>query len=189
MEIELPGQRHQAHSKGSKRGRPVCRFGRAGPISGLCGRRHQRHQGHVSSLTAVLRPARRPGRERKTIRRIQIREAIKAHLEKEKRLFPQGIKVLTLFFIDEVAKYRDYSQADEKGEYARSSRRSTSSSIAENLTTDVVNLDYRKYLKGFRPPGRTTVTFQSTRRPSGSSTRFKTRGEEAGCQTMWMPMT
>ena len=54
-----------------------------------------------------------------TIRRIQIRETIKAHLDKEKVLFAQGIKVLSLFFIDEVAKYRDYSQADEKGEYAR----------------------------------------------------------------------
>jgi type III restriction enzyme len=31
----------------------------------------------------------------------------------------QGIKVLSLFFIDEVLKYRDYSQTDEKGEYAR----------------------------------------------------------------------
>ncbi len=54
-----------------------------------------------------------------TIRRIQIRETIKAHLDKEKSLFAQGIKVLSLFFIDEVAKYRDYSQTDEKGEYAR----------------------------------------------------------------------
>jgi len=43
-----------------------------------------------------------------TLRRIQIREAIKAHFEKEHVLFHQGIKVLTLFFIDEVAKYRDY---------------------------------------------------------------------------------
>ncbi|MDR4483179.1 MAG: DEAD/DEAH box helicase family protein [Nitrospirales bacterium] len=54
-----------------------------------------------------------------TIRRIQIRETIKAHLEKEKTLFSQGVKVLSLFFIDEVVKYRDYSQADEKGDYAR----------------------------------------------------------------------
>ena len=54
-----------------------------------------------------------------TIRRIQIRETIKAHLEKEQKLFAQGIKVLSLFFIDEVVKYRDYSQADEKGEYGR----------------------------------------------------------------------
>src|SRR5690625_4197853 len=53
------------------------------------------------------------------IRRIQIRETIKAHLDKEKQLFSQGIKVLSLFFIDEVAKYRDYDQADEKGDYAR----------------------------------------------------------------------
>ncbi|MGI9278416.1 MAG: type III restriction-modification system endonuclease [Endozoicomonas sp.] len=54
-----------------------------------------------------------------TLRRIQIREAIKAHFDKERALFNQGIKVLTLFFIDEVAKYRDYDQPDTKGEYAR----------------------------------------------------------------------
>ncbi|MCC5884535.1 MAG: hypothetical protein JJU25_18105 [Halomonas sp.] len=53
------------------------------------------------------------------IRRIQIRETIKAHLDKEKQLHAQGIKVLSLFFIDEVVKYRDYAQADERGQYAR----------------------------------------------------------------------
>jgi type III restriction enzyme len=53
------------------------------------------------------------------IRRIQIRETIKAHFDKERQLFTQGIKVLSLFFIDEVVKYRDYARADEKGEYAR----------------------------------------------------------------------
>ena len=53
------------------------------------------------------------------LRRIQIREAIKAHFDKEKALFNQGVKVLTLFFIDEVAKYRDYSKEDEQGEYAK----------------------------------------------------------------------
>jgi type III restriction enzyme len=53
------------------------------------------------------------------IRRIQIRETIKAHLEKERQLFARGVKVLSLFFIDQVAKYRDYSQADEQGDYAR----------------------------------------------------------------------
>jgi type III restriction enzyme len=41
-----------------------------------------------------------------TLRRIQIRETIKSHLEKERNLFHRGIKVLSLFFIDEVAKYR-----------------------------------------------------------------------------------
>lgn len=47
------------------------------------------------------------------IRRIQIRETIKSHFEKEEELYNRGIKVLSLFFIDEVAKYRQY---DENGE-------------------------------------------------------------------------
>lgn len=45
-------------------------------------------------------------------RRIQIREAIKSHFERERELYDRGIKVLSLFFIDEVAKYRQY---DEEG--------------------------------------------------------------------------
>lgn len=52
------------------------------------------------------------------VKRIQIRETIRSHIEKERVLFNKGIKVLSLFFIDEVAKYRDYSSLDEKGEYA-----------------------------------------------------------------------
>lgn len=52
-------------------------------------------------------------------RRIQIREVIRAHLSKERELFAQGIKTLSLFFIDEVAKYRDYDREDTLGEYAR----------------------------------------------------------------------
>ncbi|QUC00702.1 type III restriction-modification system endonuclease [Cellulosimicrobium cellulans] len=54
-----------------------------------------------------------------TKRRIQIREVIHAHLAKERQLFHQGVKVLSLFFIDEVAKYRDYAREDTKGEYQR----------------------------------------------------------------------
>ena len=46
----------------------------------------------------------------KDIRRIQIRETIKSHFEKEEELFNKGIKVLSLFFIDEVAKYRQYDE-------------------------------------------------------------------------------
>lgn len=55
------------------------------------------------------------------LRRIQIRETIKAHLEKERDLFPLGIKVLSLFFIDEVAKYREYDTNGERrpGRYAQ----------------------------------------------------------------------
>jgi len=55
------------------------------------------------------------------VQREMIRRAIREHLDKEKRLRPQGIKVLTLFFIDEVAKYRQYDEDGNavKGEYAR----------------------------------------------------------------------
>lgn len=42
------------------------------------------------------------------MQRVQIRETIKAHFEKERQLFKKGIKCLSLFFIDEVAKYRRY---------------------------------------------------------------------------------
>jgi type III restriction enzyme len=52
-------------------------------------------------------------------RRIQIREVIRAHLDKERELFAQGVKTLSLFFIDAVAKYRDYAREDTLGEYAR----------------------------------------------------------------------
>lgn len=55
------------------------------------------------------------------LRRIQIQETIKAHFDKEQDLFHKGIKVLSLFFIDEVAKYRCYDSpdGDVRGEYAK----------------------------------------------------------------------
>lgn len=84
----------------------------------------------------------------KTIRRIQIRETIKAHLEKEQKLFNQGIKVLSLFFIDEVANYRDYSQQDEKGEYARIFEEEYQLLKSEFLgELALENNAYRKYLE------------------------------------------
>jgi len=57
-------------------------------------------------------------------RRIQIREVIRAHLDKERELFSQGIKVLSLFFIDEVAKYPTTTRG-YLGDYARVFERST----------------------------------------------------------------
>lgn len=81
------------------------------------------------------------------IRRIQIRETIKAHLDKEKQLFAQGIKVLSLFFIDEVVKYRDYAQPDEKGEYARVFEEEYELLKAEYLAELAIDNDaYRKHL-------------------------------------------
>ena len=54
------------------------------------------------------------------LRRIQIRETILSHLQRERQLFYKGIKVLSLFFIDEVANYREYDAANQpvNGKYA-----------------------------------------------------------------------
>ena len=82
------------------------------------------------------------------IRRIQIREAIKAHLEKEQSLFDQGVKVLTLFFIDEVAKYRSTTmRASSPASTPQSLRKSTPGS-AMKRSTFLRALAYAMHLKG-----------------------------------------
>ena len=53
------------------------------------------------------------------IRRIQIRETIRTHLERERQLYGQNIKVLSLFFIDHVDSYKLYEGEDSKGKFAK----------------------------------------------------------------------
>lgn len=53
------------------------------------------------------------------IRRNQIRETIRKHIEREHELFPKHIKVLSLFFIDHVSNYRLYGEEETKGKYAK----------------------------------------------------------------------
>ena len=52
------------------------------------------------------------------MRRLQIRETIATHFEREKQLFARGIKVLTLFFIDKVSNYREYEDEGKSGSKA-----------------------------------------------------------------------
>lgn len=83
----------------------------------------------------------------KDMRRIQIREAILSHFEKEEKLFNMGIKTLTLFFIDEVAKYRQYDDDGNEllGEYGQMFEQEYIS-----ILNDYINLSdtpYQKYLK------------------------------------------
>ncbi len=80
------------------------------------------------------------------LRRIQIRETIKAHFDKEQALHSQGVKTLSLFFIDEVAKYRDYTAADTKGEYARIFEEEYTQYLSEVLQLE--ETPYTRYLKG-----------------------------------------
>lgn len=82
-----------------------------------------------------------------TKRRIQIREVIRAHLDKERELFSQGIKVLSLFFIDEVAKYRDYDRENTLGEYARYFEEEYSAIVEETLGELELDDAYKKYLQ------------------------------------------
>lgn len=81
------------------------------------------------------------------IRRIQIRETILSHIEKERELFHQGIKVLSLFFIDEVSNYRNYNDAGQalNGKYANMFEEEYED-IIENMQTDLNRDDYLNYL-------------------------------------------
>lgn len=86
--------------------------------------------------------------EQEYIARIQIRETIKSHLEKEKELFKKGIKVLSLFFIDEVAKYKYYEDSKAlKGEYARIFEEEYNKAIVDYI--NIFDDEYSKYLKSF----------------------------------------
>jgi len=83
-----------------------------------------------------------------SIRKTQIRQTIKEHLEKESKLFEQGIKVLSLFFIDTVVKYRDYDKEDKKGVYAKW--------FEEIYREEVENFanksnEYKMYLQNIKP--------------------------------------
>lgn len=83
----------------------------------------------------------------KEIRRIQIRETIRSHLEKEKDLFHKGIKTLSLFFIDEVKKYKDYDQPDQKGEYQRIFEEEYNAVIHDPEYSDLFDPEYMAYLE------------------------------------------
>jgi type III restriction enzyme len=82
------------------------------------------------------------------IRRIQIRETIISHFEKEEQLFQSGIKCLSLFFIDEVAKYRQYDESGEEllGEYGKIFEEEYLDALNERLT--LFPTEYQKYLRG-----------------------------------------
>ena len=82
------------------------------------------------------------------LRRIQIRETILSHIQRERELFYKGIKVLSLFFIDEVVKYRVYDEAGQAtdGIYAQMFVEEYNDIIG-NLQIGIGEDDYMKYLQ------------------------------------------
>jgi type III restriction enzyme len=87
--------------------------------------------------------------DEKIMRTIQIRETIRAHIHKERQLFNQGIKVLSLFFIDEVAKYRQYDEDNNSidGEYVQIFKEQYQQVLSEILDLNLENDSYFDYLK------------------------------------------
>lgn len=81
------------------------------------------------------------------MRRIQIRETILSHFEKEEKLFDKGIKCLSLFFIDEVAKYRQYDENGDEvlGEYGKIFEQEYISVLNDYVT--LLDTPYQRYLK------------------------------------------
>ena len=82
------------------------------------------------------------------MRRVQIRETIISHLQKEAELYSQGIKTLSLFFIDEVAKYRQYDEEGNEalGEYGKVFEEEYMHVLNDFRT--FLDADYMAYLDG-----------------------------------------
>ena len=82
------------------------------------------------------------------LRRLQIRETILSHIERERKLFYKGIKVLSLFFIDEVAHYRDYDAVGQavNGKFATMFEEEYED-VLGNLQLNYGENDYLQYLK------------------------------------------
>ena len=86
------------------------------------------------------------------LRRIQIRETILSHMERERQLFHKGIKVLSLFFIDEVAKYKQYDAAGQpyNGVYANMFEEEYAD-ILGSMQREIGDDEYIRYLDAIKP--------------------------------------
>lgn len=106
-------------------------------------------------------------------RRVQIRETIRTHIRRERELYPKGIKVLSLFFIDEVAKYRLYDGENDdgrNGEYAKMFEEEYENVVAE-LQREIGDEAYLHYLDNI-PVHKTHQGYFSIDKKKGKKARF-----------------
>lgn len=96
------------------------------------------HKGEVFGDTTEL-----------AMQRVQIRETIMSHFEKESELFARGIKTLSLFFVDEVAKYKSYDAEghEVKEIFAKIFEEEYTNILNERLS--LFDSDYQQYLRRF----------------------------------------
>ena len=85
------------------------------------------------------------------MQRVQIRETIMSHFEKERQLYKRGIKCLSLFFIDEVAKYKSYDEDgnEQKGVFQKIFEEEYARIVNNEIT--LFDEEYNKYLYRFNP--------------------------------------
>ena len=95
------------------------------------------------------------------MRRIQIRETILSHIERERQLFHRGIKVLSLFFIDEVDHYKRYNEAGQayNGIFADMFEEEYND-VMQSLQFALGEEDYARYLQSI-PAGKTHAGYSS----------------------------
>jgi len=110
------------------------------------------------------------------LRRIQIRETIISHLEREHQLFNKGIKVLSLFFIDEVAKYKEYVDGQpQNGIYAKMFEEEYAD-VVSNYQIGIEDQEYIKYLNSI-PADKTHAGYFSIDK-KGKLINSRTKGKE-----------
>lgn len=99
---------------------------------------------------------------------------INSHFDKEEKLFEQGIKCLSLFFIGEVAKYRQYDADGQEilGEYGRIFEEEYIAALNERLT--LFPTAYQTYLRGIDTAGHAQGLFLHRQKRA----RHKQRGQE-----------
>ena len=116
------------------------------------------------------------------LRRIQIRETILSHFEKEEKNFYKGIKTLSLFFIDKVSKYKQYDDKNNElnGEYAVMFEDEYTSVLNHYLS--LLDSPYVKYLEGIEA-AKTHNGYFSIDKKNGNKMidgSLEKRGEMAG---------
>lgn len=117
-----------------------------------------------------------------SVRRVQIRETIRAHFERERLLHRRGIKVLSLFFIDEVAKYRRYDENGQAapGEYARMFEEEYAEAVGNLPELDANDQAWFEYVK--RDPASAVHEgyFSIDKKGQLTDPSVNARGEEKG---------
>lgn len=118
--------------------------------------------------------------EAQALREIQVRETIKAHLQKEATNFPKHIKTLSLFFIDHVADYRVYGQEDDRGPLAKTFERIYQEEVDSILDNLAYSEDYKKYLRGIRAEETHAGYFSQDKKSKHAIDRTEKEVEKSG---------